>query len=164
MKNLFLTLVTVLSALTSIYAQEGFSVQAGLSLVNASVEIEGEKASDSETGFFIGGAYQFELSETIAVQPAVLFSSVKDLSSLYIPVMFKYHITEQLDVQAGPEVNYLLEDVDQGAFGIDLALGATYDISDKLYATARYGFEILRDIDDFNLNTLQIGIGYNFDL
>lgn len=162
MKKLFLTLAITLSLVLTAKAQEGFSAQAGLSMLNTSVEVLGESASESEIGFYAGVGYQFNLSDEISLQPSVLFNLVKDLNSVYVPVMFKYNLSEQFNVQAGPQINYLLEDFDTGALGIDIAAGIGYMISDKLYAQARYGFEVSRDIENFDINTLHIGVGYNF--
>ncbi|WP_299890096.1 outer membrane beta-barrel protein [uncultured Lacinutrix sp.] len=162
MKKLFLTLIIAFSITISSKAQEGFSAQAGLSLVNTSVEVMGASASESEIGFYAGAGYQFDLSDKIALQPSLLFSLVKDLNSLYVPVMVKYNITDKFNIQAGPQINYLLEDIDKGAFGIDVSAGLGYLISDKLYAQARYGLQVSRTIDNYDINTLHIGIGYNF--
>ena len=74
--------------------------------------------------------------------------------------MFKYGVTDQMSLVGGPQINYV-NDFEDAAFGIDLALGLTYDVSDEFYVEARYGFQIARDTE-FNLNTASIGLGYRF--
>ncbi len=144
-------------------AQEGFFAKAGLSSVNAKVDLgEFGSASSSETGFFIGAGYNFEVSETFEVEPSVLYSIVSDLNSLYIPVMAKYKVADSFSIQAGPQINYLLEDLPEGEFGLDLAFGIGYNFTDQFFADARYAFQISRGIDGLDLNTLQVGIGYRF--
>jgi len=80
--------------------------------------------------------------------------------------MAQYKLGESFFVQAGPQINYLLEDVEDGALGIDIAVGAGYNINETWYVEARYGFEVSRggDFGDFNnINTLSIGAGYRFN-
>ncbi|MFP4846315.1 outer membrane beta-barrel protein [Winogradskyella sp. PE311] len=156
MKKLFLAAFAVF-AFASINAQEGFSAKAGFNSVSISVS----GASGSESGFYLGLGYQFELSEEFDIEPAILYSSVSDLNSLYIPVMVKYGISEDFSLMAGPQVNYLLEDVEQGEFGIDLGAGLSYNISEDFYAEARYAFQVSRDIEA-DINTLTVGVGYRF--
>lgn len=100
--------------------------------------------SDSELGFYLGGSYNFVASETFDIEPSLLFSFGDELTSLYIPVMAKYKISDSFNVQAGPQINYLLEDIPDGELGIDLALGAGYQIRDNWFVEARYGFQISR--------------------
>ncbi len=161
MKKYFFVLAAMLVFAVTANAQEGFSVKAGYN--NVSLDVDGF-GSASEGGFFIGAGYQFEIDEQWDIEPSVLYSVVEDLNSLYIPVMVKYEIAENFSLQAGPQINYLLEDaIDDGKFGLDLAVGAGFNFTENFFAEARYGFEIARDIDGLNINTLSIGIGYRFN-
>ncbi|WP_281540707.1 outer membrane beta-barrel protein [Maribacter aestuarii] len=157
----------VLGVTFSVSAQQGFAVKAGINNVTAKVDLGSfGDASDSELGFYVGGGYNFELSDKIDLEPSALLSIVSDLTSLYIPVMFKYEVVESFNVQAGPQVNYLLEDVPDGALGIDLAVGGGYQFNENWFVEARYGFEISRggDFGDaVDYNTLTIGAGYRFN-
>jgi opacity protein-like surface antigen len=153
-----LLLVAVMAAFTFSAGAQGFSAKAGFNSVTMKVD----SFSATESGFYIGAGYEFEVSETLDVEPSVLYSSVSDLSSLYIPIMLKYNISEDFNIQAGPQVNYLLEDVPQGEFGLDIAAGAGYNISEEFFVEARYGFQVSRDLGDTDINTLSIGVGYRF--
>ena len=157
MKKLFLAAFAVF-AFANVNAQEGFSAKAGFN----SVTLKASSVSVTESGFYVGVGYQFEVSEDIDVEPAVLYSSVSDLNALYIPIMFKYGISDEFSIMAGPQVNYLLEDLPQGEFGLDIAAGLAYNISEEFYAEAKYGFQVSRDIDGLDINTLSIGVGYRF--
>ncbi len=80
--------------------------------------------------------------------------------------MLKYEVADSFNIQAGPQINYLLEDLPDGAFGLDLAVGAGYQFNDNWFVEARYGFQISRggglgEFTDFN--TLTIGAGYRFN-
>ncbi|WP_340076555.1 porin family protein [Leptobacterium sp. I13] len=141
--------------------REGFSLKAGYNNVN--IDIDG-LGSDSEGGIYFGAGYQFSLSETFDFEPSALFSIVEDLNALYVPMMFKYYVADKINLQGGPQINYILEDdVDDGKFGIDLAGGVGFDFTSNFSAEVRYGFEVIRDLDDVNINTFTIGIGYRFN-
>ena len=160
MKKLFICCFFSLSISMISFAQEGFSAKAGIN--NVTIDLDGF-GSESELGFFLGGSYTFETNCPVQIEPSVLVSIVDDLTALYIPVMAKYPISDQFNIQAGPQINYLLEDVDEGAFGLDLGLGAGFNIDENWFVEARYAFELFRDVDGFNINTLTAGVGYRFN-
>jgi opacity protein-like surface antigen len=167
MKKVVLGLFFLIGGICMTQAQEGFAVKAGLNNVSVNVDlgILGD-ATDSELGFFVGGGYNFEINDQWDIEPSVLLSIVSDLTSLYIPVMFKYEVAPSFNIQAGPQINYLLEDVPDGALGIDLAVGGGYQINDNWFVEARYGFEVSRGGDygdSVSINTLTIGAGYRFN-
>ncbi|GMN08236.1 hypothetical protein MTsPCn5_36250 [Croceitalea sp. MTPC5] len=167
MKKISIVFAFVLCVTISTYAQEGFAIKAGLNNVSVDLDLgEFGSDSDSELGFYIGGGYNFEIDDQWDIEPSLLLSFVDDLNSLYIPVMVKYEVATNFNVQAGPQVNYLLEDTDDGAFGLDLAFGAGYQIDANWFVEGRYGFEVSRggDFGDaVSFNTLTIGAGYRFN-
>ncbi|WP_350287045.1 porin family protein [uncultured Croceitalea sp.] len=160
MKKLFIVTVFIMGITLASYGQEGFAAKAGIN--NVTFDFDGF-GSESELGFYLGGSYTFETSGVIQIEPSLLVSIVDDLTSLYIPVMAKYPLSEQFNLQAGPQINYLLEDVDEGAFGLDLGFGAGFNIDDNWFVEARYAFELIRDLENGNINTLTAGVGYRFD-
>ena len=167
MKNLSFYLIIILFYVTTtLNAQEGFSAKAGLNNVSISLDVdEFGSVSTSNLGFFLGGGYNLELNENFDLEPSILLSFVNELTSLYIPIMAKYKITETFNIQAGPQINYLLEDVPDGALGVDLAFGGGYNFTENWFIEARYGFELMRGGDygeAVNINTLTIGTGYRF--
>lgn len=159
MKKLVLTLVMVAFFSFAVNAQEGPAIKAGIN--NVTFDIDGF-GSTSELGFYIGGSYTFDTNGELQIEPSALVSIVDDLTSLYIPVMVKYPITDQFNIQGGPQINYLLEDVDEGAFGVDIGFGAGFNITESFFVEARYAFEVIRDLEGGNLNTLTAGVGYRF--
>ena len=166
MKKLFICFLFSSAISTLSFAQEGFAVKAGINNVSVKVDAgEFGSASDSELGFFVGGGYNFEAGEQFDIEPSVLLSIVNDLTSIYIPIMAKYEVADSFNIQAGPQINYLLEDLPDGEFGLDLAVGAGYQFDDNWFVEARYGFEISRG-GDFgevaDINTLTVGAGYRF--
>ncbi|MGX1930688.1 outer membrane beta-barrel protein [Flagellimonas sp. 2504JD4-2] len=169
MKKLFISALFFAGAVVTTFAQEGFAVKAGFNNVSLSVDTGDAlfgNVSDSELGFYVGGGYNFEASETIDIEPSVLFSLVDDLTSLYIPVMVKYNVSEKFNIQAGPQVNYLLEDLPDGEFGLDIAFGGGFQIDENWFVEARYGIEVSRGGtfgDVVDINTLTFGLGYRFN-
>ena len=167
MKKIVLTSLVASLFILSAYGQEGFAAKAGLNNITARVDLGafGGTVSDGELGFFVGGGYNFEVDDTWDIEPSALLSFVDDLTSLYIPVMAKYKFGEGFNVQAGPQLNILLEDVPDGAVGIDIAFGGGYQIDDNWFVEARFGIEVARggDFGDItSYNTLTLGAGYRF--
>lgn len=92
---------------------------------------------------------------------------------VYVPIMAKYYITPQFSLQAGPQLNFVL-DAEEGEnrFGFDAAFGAGFNIDNHFFIDARYGVELTNrisnseDYGDFEVkgsyNTLMIGVGYKF--
>ncbi|WP_420601026.1 outer membrane beta-barrel protein [Flagellimonas sp.] len=169
MKKLFISTVFFASIIVSTYGQEGFAAKAGFNNVSISVDTGANffgNVSDSELGFYVGGGYNFEASEMIDIEPSVLFSVVDDLTSLYVPVMVKYKVSDKFNIQAGPQINYLLEDLPDGEFGLDIAFGGGYQIDDNWFVEARYGIQVSRGGnfgDVVDINTLTAGVGYRFN-
>ncbi|MEM8508343.1 MAG: outer membrane beta-barrel protein [Bacteroidota bacterium] len=167
MKKVLITAVLAISLTLATSAQEGFAAKAGFNLVTINVDTPGFfDSDDSELGVYFGGGYNFEVSEQFDIEPSLLFSIVDELTSLYIPIMGKYIINDQFSIQAGPQINYLLEDLPDGEFGLDLAFGGAYNIDSNWFVEARYGLQISRggDFGDLvDINTLTFGGGYRFD-
>jgi len=168
MRKFFLSTIVIFCFTILTYAQEGFAVKAGLNNVTQRVDLGafGGTVSDGELGFFVGGGYNFELDDTWDIEPSALLSFVNELTSLYIPVMAKYKFGEGFNVQAGPQLNILLEDVPDGAVGIDIAFGGGYQIDENWFVEGRFGIEVARggDFGDLtSFNTLTLGGGYRFN-
>ncbi|MEO1010349.1 MAG: porin family protein [Bacteroidota bacterium] len=167
MNKVIICIFLVVCMSTMTYAQEGFSAKAGFNNVTINADTGGFfDDSDSELGLYFGGGYQFILDDEFMLEPSLLFSFVDDLTSLYIPIMAKYEFAEGFTAQAGPQINYLLEDLPDGEFGLDLAFGAGYRFDENWFVEARYGFELSRggDFGDvFDFNTLTVGAGYRFN-
>ncbi|OBX26963.1 OmpW family protein [Gelidibacter algens] len=161
---------------SNVNAQSQFGVMAGYTNITAKVSFEGNSISGDESGFFIGGVADFEISDKFHIQPEVLYASANDVSFLYIPVLAKYMVSEEFGILVGPQGNLSLEEAEDGvnSFGIDLTFGANYKITQNFFLEARYGFEITNrysksgdfDLDGGDLkgtiNTLHIGVGYMF--
>lgn len=170
MKKLLLCAAIAVFGLANMNAQSQFGVMAGYTNITAKAKYSGMSISNSESGFFIGGVADFTISEQFHIQPEVLYANASEANFLYVPVLAKYMVADGVGILAGPQANFILEDVAEGynSFGIDLTFGANYKITNNFFAEARYGFEITNRVSEGgsdvkgNYNTLHIGIGYMF--
>ena len=187
MKKLLLTAVFAVITIVSINAQE-FGAKAGVNFAS----LNGDEDFDGRTSFFVGGAVEFEISESFSLQPELLYSSQGAKSSfsdegdltikldyLNIPIMAKYYVTEGLSIEAGPQVGFLLsakaefdsdsEDIKDELNSVDFGLnfGLGYKLDSGLNFGARYnlGLSNIPDSDgggDLKNGVFQISVGYFF--
>ncbi len=189
MKKLLLFIaVFAITGISQVFSQATFGVSAGLHSLSLDIEWSWEDIygnggsgdeSESESGFMVGVFAEFSLSDEIDLRPSLLYSEIEDYGSLMIPVMVKYKVADQFFIQGGPQINYLLDDIeaDEGEFSklaIQIALGAIYEINDSFDLNLRYGFGVTSfeaDYDDgdekgeakVTPNSLTITLGYKFE-
>ena len=120
-------------------------------------------AKINSTGFYIGALVDIGVVGKFHIQPELLYGSAEDLSFVYLPVMAKYYVTDKFNIQAGPQLNFSsnLDDIKRAirdteellgtngnvddvlkTFGIDIGVGAGFDVLDNLSLQARYSFEL----------------------
>lgn len=193
--------IILLSVGTSAYAQFNGGLKAGVNIAN----FGGDDADgfDPLVGFHIGGYATFDLSDKILVQPELLYNAVgaqgsekgfdpdlgdysvelkQKVNYLSIPVMFMYKLSDNINLQAGPQIGFLVgakaeydiksdlidmsgstenkEDYNGVDFGLNFGLGAEFG---KLNFAARYslGMANIADADaDVKNNVVQISVGY----
>jgi hypothetical protein len=101
-----------------------FGVKGGLNIAS----LTNSSGASSLIGINIGGFAEFKLNEKFAVQPELLYSGQGlkyqglgnfNMNYINIPVMAKYYITEEFNLEAGPQVGFLMS---AKANGIDLSL------------------------------------------
>ncbi|MET0945253.1 MAG: porin family protein [Flavobacterium sp.] len=166
MKKIIMTAAAVMAFAFSNAQEVKFGVKGGLNLSNFSGDTEGIDFK-SRVGFNVGGFVEIKLSDQLAIQPELLYSTQGakvdnfgvelegnfytadvqfNLSYINIPVMFKYYIVEKFNIEAGPQIGFLTsaktKTTVQGFSGSD-----EQDVKDS--------FESI----DFGLN---LGAGYDF--
>ncbi|MBT8315170.1 MAG: PorT family protein [Maribacter sp.] len=147
-------------------------------------------AKINSTGFYIGGLVDIGVIGDFHIQPELLYGSAEDLSFFYLPVMAKYYVADQFHLQAGPQLTFSsnIDDIKRAirdteellgtngnvddvldTFGIDISLGAGFDITDNLTLQARYSFGLtdiysgpVGGVLDIKNDTFQVGIAYMF--
>jgi opacity protein-like surface antigen len=147
-------------------------------------------AKINSTGFFIGGLVDMAVTEKLHLQPELTYGSAKDLSFVYLPVMVKYYVADKFHVQAGPQLNFSsnLDDIKRAirdteellgtngnvddvlkTVGVDMGIGAGFDVMDNLTILARYSFELTDrysgpagGVLDIKGSAFNLGIAYMF--
>jgi hypothetical protein len=159
MKKIFITVSLVSLFTAGAYAQ-GLSggLKVGANFSNQKLSAQGESESlDSKVGFQVGGYLTSMISDKFGIQPELLYSGMGakesdvnfNLSYLSVPVMLRYNVAENVNLQAGPQVGFLLsakakyegesEDMKEMFNSIDFgaAFGLGLDFG-KINASARY--------------------------
>lgn len=147
-------------------------------------------ASINNTGFYVGALVDIAATEKFHVQPELTYGKSEDLSFVYLPIMAKYYVADKFHVQAGPQLNFSsnLDDIKRTirdaeellgtngdvddvlrTVGVDLGLGAGFDVTENLTIQARYSFELsdrysgpAGGVLDIKGSALQVGIAFMF--
>ena len=111
------------------------------------------------------------MSDTYSIQPELTYSSVDEADVMSVNGIFKMSVSDNFNLQAGPQIGFVLGDTFDGddytKLNFQLAFGAGFDISDNLIAQIRYGVQLNNHYTgdaDFNvkINTLSVSLGYRF--
>ena len=193
MKKLFLIATLAIFTLQHNNAQDvSFGVTGGLFLGSADIEIAGfdigSISNDLDVldggGFYLGLLADIEVIGDFHVQPELLYANIGGESAVVIPIMAKYYVAEKFNLQAGPQLDFILdvptlakEFID--TFGFSMAVGAGFDITEKISVQAKYSFGLNDRIDksindlldtggflnltpSLKTNILQAGVVYKF--
>ncbi|MFS4493988.1 porin family protein [Maribacter sp. 2308TA10-17] len=156
-----------------------FGAKAGLSFSTLSgrdfVDI------NPKPGFYLGGVVEipaffdnFYLQPELIVQfqgAANIGASVDlNLFYLHIPIMGKYHITDAIAVEFGPQVGFLLADnwdenfsvIDTKKVNIGLNLGGGYRLNDNFYFNLRFSPGLTRVIEATSTKNFAFQLGANY--
>ena len=112
MKKKLLLFTALISFCFTVNAQESkFGVTTGYQSSSFKVSGAGLDISTDASGYFVGFFAQFSVSETFSIQPELHYSSVSDdgesIGDIIIPVMLKFHLTDEFNFMAGPQFDYL---------------------------------------------------------
>ena len=174
MKKLFFIAMMIVAGIGTANAQKSkFGVTSGFYNLGIKASNSGISASADGSGFYAGVFGDFELSESFNLQPeihyAMAFNNGSDSKQIVLPIMLKYYVAEDFNLQAGPQLDVVLNGTPGlNSFGLGLGFGAGYDFSDKIFATGRYGLGLTNRLENapsgvnVKFNTIQIGIGYRF--
>lgn len=147
-------------------------------------------AKINSTGFYVGALVDIAATEKLHIQPELTYGSAEDLSFVYLPIMAKYYVADKFHVQAGPQLNFSsnLDDIKKAirdteellgtngnvddvlrTVGIDIGLGAGFDVTENLAIQARYSFELsdrysgpAGGVLDIKGSAFQVGVAYFF--
>lgn len=128
-----------------------------------------------KSGAYIGGLVEIPaFFDNFYLQPELLFSFQGanlgpgnfNLTYIHLPVMAKYHITDEIAVEFGPQLGFLLGDNDEDFGGIDtntihigLNFGGGYQLNDNFYFQLRFSPGLSRVIDNSDLRNSVLSLG-----
>ena len=125
-----------------------------------------------------------EWKDWLIEEPARDITSTYQTNYINIPVIFKYYVTKSLSIDLGPQFGFKVYDkctdkwedssghwkekhnMGHRSVDVGLGLGATYNISERVFVQARYTLGLVplykdKDSNARNGNT-QLSIGYRF--
>lgn len=110
---------------------------------------------DTEIGYYGGVFFDFEINESLSIQPEILYIGLNDFKFINAPIYVKYEMTHNLDVLVGPSMNYFF-DFFTNKLKIRADLSTAYNITSNFNIHIKYtiGFQ------EITPNGLFIGVGY----
>ncbi|WP_273567569.1 porin family protein [Maribacter halichondriae] len=188
MKKLFPLLLFFLMALPSMnYSQnvvQGTSSLSGGSdirfgakagLVVSDLRGNGIIDNSPHPGFQVGGIVEIPITGDFYLDPELLFSmqgtnNTGDNLHLYylnVPIMGKYHITEEIAVEAGPQVGILLggnydDLLETSTIDIGIGVGGGYRLDENFYFQLRFNTGFIKVIDNINTYNIAVQIGASY--
>jgi len=198
MKKLVLIVAFALVSMSAIHAQGvKIGVTGGLLNVNADVKLSvlGLNLANLDaakgTGFYVGALVDIAATDKLHVQGELTYGSAGDLSYIYLPVVAKYYVADKFHIQVGPQLSFssnlneikkTIRDIDGvlgsntniddvlNSTGVDLSVGAGFDITDNMMIQGRYSFALtdryagpLGGGLDVKEGTIQVGFTYFFN-
>lgn len=135
-----------------------------------------------KVGAYVGGLVEIPaFIDNFYLQPELIFQlqgadigTSEDLNLLYlhIPLMGKYHITEEIAAEFGPQLGLLLADnwdeeinvIDTKKLYFGLNFGGGYRLDESLYFQLRYSLGLSRVLEETRTRNgaLQLGASYFF--
>jgi len=195
----------ILSSLLGLFAIIGAKAQADSDLVQIGVKggvnfatVSGDDfdSPDSRTSFNAGFVAEIPFSERFSIQPEVMYSGqgfdIKQsenieaqLDYIQIPLLAKIYLVKGLNIQAGPQIGFLInEEIDyqpsDDAGDIDtdvaedidfsLAAGVEYKFDGGFFVQGRYNYgftNVFKESDlfgdpDIKNSVFQVGVGFMF--
>jgi len=168
MKKLILLLITIYT-ISNLNAQsskreEGiqFGLKAGINASNFSGDLKDNKMRN---GLHIGFVSEIIISDKFSLQPELLYSaqgykdetpgafSKQKFDYVNLPVLVKYYVANNISIEAGPQVGYLINAINRNNdgnttipeqskvdFGVDL--GLSYELNNGIFFQGRYNLGI----------------------
>ena len=181
MKKLIVAVITLFIGTTAFSQEIDLGIKAGANFANIS-DVDN---LSSKTGFQAGIFAGIKFTDKVGVQADVLYSQQGaefdfgkfDVNYINIPIVLKYYLVQGLNVQAGPQFGFILDDdiyemqnggpsIKANAEKSDVSgiVGAGYDFPFGIRLDARYNFgftDVLKDGKSKN-NVFSVALGYSF--
>jgi len=172
MKRLLVLLFALLFGAAS-YAQ---GLDLGLKFGANFSNISDASGLSNKTGFHAGVFGAIKFTDKLAIQADILYSQQGakftlgdfELDYINVPVVVKYYLIGGLNLQAGPQFGFIVNDnFENGepeSFDLSGVVGTGYDLPFGLRLDARYNFgftEIFKDSNRKN-QVFSLSLGYSF--
>lgn len=194
-RSLLAAICCLVLGISSAHAQIHYGVKAGLNIASADFNASYESDFSSVTGFYAGPYAVMKLTGRLNIRPELLLSRQgysydhpqadehPQFSNTYLnlPVMLQYPVTDQLHLEAGPQIGFLVSS--RGKLGDEseetkdlfksadagLNIGLAYQLPAGFAAELRYAFglsniaEGLEDgIESVKNRVFSLGLAYAF--
>ncbi len=152
-------------------------VKAGVNFAN----ITDASGLSNRTGFVIGAFVGGKLGDKIGIQGDLLYSQQGakadpekiDLNYVNVPIVIKYFLTESLNLQAGPQFGFVVDDnikqvfnniATAESFDLTGVVGLGYDLPMGIRLEGRYNFGLTDVVkNESGKNTVvTLSVGYSF--
>lgn len=173
MKKITVLIVFVLLALTTQAQQRGeFHIIAGLHDFSNYSKINNVNLKEvSALGFYAGLSGEFDLSKNWGIQTEAMIGISRkngvNYGQIIMPVMIEYNVTEKLEFQLGPYVDYGMQtSIYENALGLGAAIGFEGRIAERIKARARFMYGLINrhqnlpDSSNTKFDYFQIGLSY----
>lgn len=182
MKKLIVAIVAICIGTTAFSQDLDLGIKAGANFSN----ITDASNLSNKTGFQAGIFAGLKFTDKVGLQADLLYSQQGaefdfgdfDLTYINVPVVLKYYIVQGLNIQAGPQFGFIVDDkitVDLGdvvadakaeSFDLSAVLGAGYDFPLGIRLDARYNFG-LTDVSKLEgtngkNSVFSLALGYSF--
>jgi len=185
-----------------------FGIKTGVNFSKYNKDIQYSEYK-GKVGFYVGGLANISISEKFKIQPELLFALqgstflIKDLeilespeeppvvgdfkthiteSTIVIPIMAQYYISEKFYFEAGPQLGLIVNnkeevkesptddptfsvvyEYDADVFDIGLSFGAGLKVSENIIINARYFLGLIeRDFRQVKSSVINLGAEYRF--
>lgn len=181
MKKLILIAITLFIGTMTFAQGIDLGVKAGMNFASISDASGLKNKTGVQAGIFAG----IKFSDKLGIQADLLYSQQGaefdagefDLTYINVPLVIKYYLFKGLNLQAGPQFGFVVDDkISIDVFG-DIAkqleaekadvsgiVGAGYDLPFGLRIDARYNFGFTDVVEDFNSknSVVSVAVGYSF--
>ena len=177
MKKLSLLILVIVFSVQSFSQGLDFGIKAGVNFAN----ITDATGLTNKTGFVVGVFAGVKLNDKLGVQGDLLYSQQGaefdageiDLNYVIIPIVIKYYITESLNLQAGPQFGFVVDDnikevvngiSEAESFDLSAVIGAGFEFPFGIRVSGRYniGLTDIMKLGDGKNAVATVAVGYSF--
>ena len=152
-------------------------IKAGVNFAN----ITDASGLSNRTGFVVGAFVGGKFNDNLGIQGDLLYSQQGaeadpekiDLNYVIIPVVLKYFVAQGLNIQAGPQFGFIVDDnvkevfnniTEAESFDLTGVVGIGYDLPMGIRVDGRYNFgltDVVKDGSGKN-SVVTLSVGYSF--